>query len=254
MLLEVEDIDVTYGESLVCEGVTITVDPQEVVCLLGRNGVGKTTLMRALMGILPNRRGRIRFDGQDISRRSSFARAHLGLAYVPQGRMVFPELTVAENLRAGTLIGGKGKFSAANDIVFEYFPILRERLGQNAGTLSGGEQQMLAIGRALAGNPRLLLLDEPSEGIQPSIVQEIREIIKRVAAEQHLAVFLVEQNLKFAMLASSRGYVMDKGRIVTQGSPEALSQDSVVCEHLTFAAADRDGDGDRDGGGGAAGA
>ena len=245
MLLETQAVDVAYGESLVCEGVGIAVDPGEVVCLLGRNGVGKTTLLRALVGVLPNRRGRILFDGKDISRESSFSRAHRGIAYVPQGRMVFKDLTVADNLRAGTLIGGKGRFGKVDDIVFDYFPILRERLGQSAGTLSGGEQQMLAIGRALAGAPRVLLLDEPSEGIQPSIVQEIREIIKRVAAERQLAVFLVEQNLKFAMLASSRGYVMDKGRIVTQGSPEALSNDSVVFEHLTFSTTPRTSRNDR---------
>ena len=243
MLLEVEGVDIAYGESLICEGVSVAVDPQEVVCLLGRNGVGKTTLMRGLMGILPNRKGRILFEGRDISRESSYKRARRGLAYVPQGRMVFPELSVAENLRAGTLIGGKDKFSAVTELVFEYFPILQERMSQSAGTLSGGEQQMLAIGRALAGSPRLLLLDEPSEGIQPSIVQEIREIIKRVAAEQNLAVFLVEQNLKFAMLASTRGYVMDKGRIVTQGSAEDLSKDTVVSEHLTFTAVPRGGRG-----------
>jgi urea ABC transporter ATP-binding protein UrtE len=218
--------------------VSLAVDRQEVVCLLGRNGVGKTTLMRSLMGILPNRAGRILFDGQDVSGLPSHERARRGMAYVPQGRLVFPQLTVAENLRSGTLIGGTGGgrsgFGPVDDSVFGYFPILRERLGQRAGTLSGGEQQMLALGRALAAQPRLLLLDEPSEGIQPSIVQQIRDLIARIARERNLAVLLVEQNLKFATGASTRGYVMDKGRIVAAGSVAELAKDAVVSQHLTF--------------------
>jgi urea ABC transporter ATP-binding protein UrtE len=238
MLLELQQVEVAYRQSLICQGVSLGVDSNEVVCLLGRNGVGKTTLMRALMGILPNRAGRILFDGRDITSLPSHERARRGMAYVPQGRLVFPQLTVAENLRSGTMIGAAGRgrsgFGPVDESLFGYFPILRERLGQRAGTLSGGEQQMLALGRALAANPRLLLLDEPSEGIQPSIVQQIRDIIIRIARDRNLAVLLVEQNLKFATGASSRGYVMDKGRIVAEGSVAELAKDSVVSQHLTF--------------------
>jgi urea ABC transporter ATP-binding protein UrtE len=238
MLLELQQVEVAYRQSLICQGVSLGVDSNEVVCLLGRNGVGKTTLMRALMGILPNRAGRILFDGRDITSLPSHERARLGMAYVPQGRLVFPQLTVAENLRSGTMIGaagsGRSGFGPVDESLFGYFPILRERLGQRAGTLSGGEQQMLALGRALAANPRLLLLDEPSEGIQPSIVQQIRDIIIRIARDRNLAVLLVEQNLKFATGASSRGYVMDKGSIVAEGSVAELAKDSVVSQHLTF--------------------
>jgi branched-chain amino acid transport system ATP-binding protein len=196
--------------------------------------VGKTTLLRGLVGVLPHRAGRIVFDGTDIGRLADHQRARLGIGYVPQGRLVFPKLTVAENLRSGTMIGGASGFAAVNESVFGYFPILAERMSQKAGTLSGGEQQMLALGRALAGKPRLLLLDEPSEGIQPSIVQEIRGIIQRIAKERALAVLLVEQNLKFATGAARRGYVMDKGRIVAAGAVEELVHDAVVAEHLSF--------------------
>ncbi|MGH6881211.1 ABC transporter ATP-binding protein [Hypericibacter sp.] len=239
MLLELAQVEVAYRQSLICQGVSLAVDRKEVVCLLGRNGVGKTTLMRSLMGILPNRAGKILFDGQDMTHLPSHERARRGMAYVPQGRLVFPQLTVAENLRSGTLIGEaaarkRAGFGPVDESVFGYFPILRERLGQRAGTLSGGEQQMLALGRALAANPRLLLLDEPSEGIQPSIVQQIRDIIARIAVERNLAVLLVEQNLKFATGASTRGYVMDKGQIVAEGSVAELAKDAVVSQHLTF--------------------
>jgi urea transport system ATP-binding protein len=239
MLLELSQVEVAYRQSLICQGVSLAVDRNEVVCLLGRNGVGKTTLMRSLMGILPNRAGRILFDGQDVTNLPSHERARRGMAYVPQGRLVFPQLTVAENLRGGTLIGEdagnqRRGFGPVDESVFAYFPILRERLHQRAGLLSGGEQQMLALGRALAANPRLLLLDEPSEGIQPSIVQQIRDIIARIAVERNLAVLLVEQNLKFATGASTRGYVMDKGQIVAEGSVAELAKDAVVSQHLTF--------------------
>lgn len=235
MLLQVERLNAGYGESLICQEVSLRVAEGEVVCLLGRNGVGKTTLLRALIGIIGHRGGRVAFDGRDISQTPAHERARLGLAYVPQGRLVFPRLTVEENLRGGTIIGGDGRFSRIAEAVFGYFPVLRERLAQRAGTLSGGEQQMLALGRALAGRPRALLLDEPSEGIQPSIVQEIRAIIPRIAAERGLGVLLVEQNLRFATSVARRGYIMDKGRIVTAGDVRTLAEDAIVAEHLSLA-------------------
>jgi urea transport system ATP-binding protein len=234
MLLGLEGVSAAYGGTVICQEVRLTVDCGEVVCLLGRNGVGKTTLLRSIMGIVPNGGGRILFNDRDISALPSYARAKAGLAYVPQGRLIFPQLTVAENLRSGTLIGGDGSFREVADAVFDYFPRLRERLGQRAGSLSGGEQQMLAIGRALGGRPSLLLLDEPSEGIQPTIVQQIRDLIVRLASERQLGVLLVEQNLKFAGGASARGYVMDKGQIVAEGSVAEISREAVVAEHLTF--------------------
>ncbi len=178
MLLAIEGFATGYGQSRICEDVDLQVDDGELVCLLGRNGVGKTTLMRGIMGLLPQTKGRIRFDGQDITALPEFKRARLGIGYVPQGRLVFGRLTVAENLRSGTIIGGTRLANGYASDVLDYFPILRERLNQKAGTMSGGEQQMLAIARALAGKPRLLLLDEPSEGIQPSIVQDIRDILQ----------------------------------------------------------------------------
>jgi urea ABC transporter ATP-binding protein UrtE len=234
MLLEVEGVAAAYGETMICQDVGLAVDGGEVACLLGRNGVGKTTLLRALIGIIPLAAGRILLDGRDLTRLPDHARARAGIGYVPQGRLVFPQLTVAENLRGGTLIGGSGNFTATAEAIFGHFPILLQRLSQKAGTLSGGEQQMLAIGRALAGRPRVLLLDEPSEGIQPSIVQEIGRIIRRIAREEGLAILLVEQNLKFATATADRGWVMDKGRIVAEGSIAALVGDAVVTEHLVF--------------------
>lgn len=233
MLLRVESFDVGYGQGRICQDVGLEIAEGELVCVLGRNGVGKTTLLRGIIGLVPHRSGRIFFDGHEISGLRVFERARLGIGYVPQGRLVFSKLSVAENLRSGTAIGGE-RFESVSDDIFAYFPVLRERLDQRAGTLSGGEQQMLAIARALAGNPRLLLLDEPSEGIQPTIVQVIRDILLSIQREQRLAILLVEQNLKFASAVARRGYVMDKGHIVATGAIDSLIRQDVVLEHLTF--------------------
>jgi len=236
VLLSVQSLDTGYGQGRICQGVDLEVGEGELVCLLGRNGVGKTTLLRAIIGLLPATAGRLSFDGQDITRLPEYRRARLGIGYVPQGRLVFGRLTVAENLRSGTVIGGRRLARGFADDVLDYFPILRERLSQRAGTMSGGEQQMLAIARALAGRPRLLLLDEPSEGIQPSIVQAIREILRQIQRDRKLAMLLVEQNLKFASALAPRGYVIEKGRIVAKGAMSELVTDAVVREHLTFSA------------------
>ncbi len=234
ILLDVVDLDVGYGTTTICRSVSLNIEQGELVCLLGRNGVGKTTLLRGIIGMLPTTRGRILFNGSDITKATDYERARLGIGYVPQGRLVFRNLTVAENLRSGTMIGG-GSLGMYPDEVFEYFPVLKQRLTQAAGTLSGGEQQMLALARVLAGRPKLLLLDEPSEGIQPSIVSEIALILKRIRDERGLALLLVEQNLKFARSVADRGYVIEKGSIVASGAIAELAEDKVVREHLTFA-------------------
>jgi urea ABC transporter ATP-binding protein UrtE len=235
MILSVQDIDVCYGESTVCHAVSIKVGKGEIVCVLGRNGVGKTTLMRSIMGLTPPRCGQVVFKNEDITKLQSYEIARLGIGYVPQGRHILSDLTVAENLRAGTVLK-YGKFGPIAEEVFEYFPILKERLTQKGGTLSGGEQQMLAIGRSLAGDPKLLLLDEPSEGIQPSIVQKIRDIIRQLNQEKGLTILLVEQNLKFALALGHRGYIMEKGYIKAEGDMGKLAEDEIIREHLTFSA------------------
>ncbi len=233
MLLSLSRVDLGYGQGTICREIDLTVGKNELVCLLGRNGVGKTTLLRGIIGVLQCTKGSILLDGREISKFPDHERARRGIGYVPQGRLVFGKLSVEENLRSGTLIG-TGKLGAIPDHLFEYFPILKHRLTQAAGTLSGGEQQMLAIARALAGRPRLLLLDEPSEGIQPSIVHQLGDILRQIRTEQHLAMLLVEQNLKFATSIADRGFVIEKGQIVAAGEMQALIQDDVVREHLTF--------------------
>jgi urea ABC transporter ATP-binding protein UrtE len=234
-ILSVKGIDVCYGESEVCHALDIDVKANEIVCILGRNGVGKTTLLRSIIGLTPPRCGQILFEGKDIANLRPFKIARLGIGYVPQGRHILSDLTVAENLRSGTVLK-YGKFGPIAEEVFEYFPILKERLTQKGGTLSGGEQQMLAIGRSLAGDPKLLLLDEPSEGIQPSIVQKIRDIIRQLNQEKGLTILLVEQNLKFALALGHRGYIMEKGYIKAEGDMGKLAEDEIIREHLTFSA------------------
>lgn len=201
--------------------------------LLGRNGAGKTTLMRTLAGLVPATGGTISFDGQTVGDLPSHVRARLGIAYVPQGRGIFPKLTVRENLMLGTRARKDG-CAVIPDEIFGYFPRLKERLEQAGGTLSGGEQQMLALGRALAGAPSVLLLDEPSEGIQPSIVHQIGELLKSIVAETGISVLLVEQNVDLAFQAGSRGMVMEKGRIVHAGNMEELSDDALMREFIAI--------------------
>jgi len=236
-LLAVEGLESGYGTTVVCRDINLSVAEEEIVCVLGRNGVGKTTLMRSLIGSLPILRGRVHFDGTELAGRADHERARRGVGYVPQGRMVFARLTVAENLLSGTFVG-TGRLGQIDGDVFEYFPVLKRRLRQAAGTLSGGEQQMLALARVLCGRPRLLLLDEPSEGIQPSIVAEIAAILRRLRHERKLALLVVEQNLKFAAAIADRGYVMEKGSIVAAGNINELLQDAVVQQHLVLGSAE----------------
>ncbi|GGC48060.1 ABC transporter ATP-binding protein [Chelatococcus reniformis] len=229
-VLEVCGLWANYGATPILQGVDMAVGKGEIVGIIGRNGVGKTTTMRCLIGLLRTARGEIRFLGEDITRVAADGRARLGIGYIPQGRDVFPRMTVAENLTVGTLIGGpKGR--KLSDLVYTYFPRLAERRDQMAGTMSGGEQQQLAIGRALIGNPALMLLDEPSEGVQPSIVQMICDALKSIRDELGTTIVFVEQNLDTILAIAERCYVMDKGRITASlGSGEVDAHR--VREHL----------------------
>ena len=229
-MLAVERVDAAYGESQVLWGVELTVPAKSVVCLMGRNGVGKTTLLKTIMGLLPIRGGRVTLDGTDITRWSSDRRARAGIGYVPQGREIFPHLTVEENLRMALL--GCGRADGIDDAL-ELFPALRRLLGRKGGVLSGGEQQQLAIGRALLTRPKVLMLDEPTEGIQPSIVLEIEEAIRRIATEMGLAVLLVEQYLDFAERLADAYVIMAKGAVVASGVTSELRLETVK-HHLSL--------------------
>jgi urea transport system ATP-binding protein len=227
-MLTVERLDVAYGGSQVVWGVDLRVGFGEVLCLMGRNGVGKTTLLKTVMGLLPARGGTITFDGCDITRWSSDRRARAGIGYVPQGREIFPHLSVEENLRVAQLGCGRG---GGMDDVLDLFPALRRLLARKGGVLSGGEQQMLAIGRALLTRPKLLILDEPTEGIQPSIILEIEEAIRRIKTELGLAVLLVEQYLDFAERLADAYVIMAKGAVVAAGATRDLRPEQVK-QHL----------------------
>jgi urea transport system ATP-binding protein len=230
-MLEVGGLDVAYGESQVLWDVSLTVPTGRVVCLMGRNGVGKTTLLKAIMGLLPARRGRIVFEGAELAGRRPEERAARGIGYVPQGREIFPGLTVAENLRVG-LLGRTGvRGPDGLDEVFALFPKLATLLGRKGGVLSGGEQQQLAIARVLLARPRLLLMDEPTEGIQPSVILQIEDAIGRIR-ERGIAVLLVEQYLEFAWRLADSYAVMRKGAIVASGATADLWHDAVR-QHLT---------------------
>ena len=230
-MLQVKAAGTGYGTTPILQGMEFTVNKGEIVAIIGRNGVGKSTLMKCLIGLLPCNAGAIWFNGGDVTREPANRRAELGMGYIPQGREVFPQLTVAENLFMGNLIS-RHKTTKLTDLVYKYFPILAERREQKAGTMSGGEQQQLAIGRALIGNPDLMLLDEPSEGIQPSIVQQIAENVRQLNKEIGLTVLFVEQNVDMIMHMAQRCYVMDKGRIVDEVAPEKLADPAVVRRYL----------------------
>ena len=229
-LLDVSELGASYGATPILQGVDLHIGKGEIVGLIGRNGVGKTTTMRCLMGMLSASHGKVLLQGQDITALPSDARARLGLGYVPQGREVFPRMTVAENLAVGELIGGpKGK--KLPEMVYQYFPRLKDRRGQLAGTMSGGEQQQLAIGRVLIGNPTLMLLDEPTEGIQPNIVQLICEVLQSIRKELGTTILFVEQNLETIQALGERCYVMEKGRTVATIAAGQVSAGNIR-EHL----------------------
>jgi len=221
-----------YGKSPVIQGVSFDLEPGDFLAILGRNGVGKTTLLKSLMGLTDRCDGGLFFGEQELLVMSTSQRAQLGIAYIPQGREIIPDFTVRENILMGTFARPDGKRDIP-DYLFEMFPILDEFIGRKGGDLSGGQQQQLAIARALAMDPKVLILDEPTEGIQPNIVKQIEEAIIRLNKERGLGIILVEQNVPFARRASDRFLVLDKGRVVLSGHSTDLT-DSVVEKYLTF--------------------
>ena len=235
-MLELKNINAYYGESHILRNVSFTVEPGEVACLMGRNGVGKTTTLKAITGLLPVRSGQISFGGTDMTTLPTDRRARQGLAYVPQGREILPHLTVRQNLQLGFWARSdkpNGSVErAAFDEVYQLFPKLTQILGRPGGVLSGGEQQQLAIGRAILSNPKLLLLDEPTEGIQPSIVDQIEDVIIGFKQQRRFAILLVEQGLHFAARLAEKYVVMAKGAVVVSGKSDELSAE-MVKQHLT---------------------
>jgi urea transport system ATP-binding protein len=229
-VLEATDLHQYYGGSHTLRGLSLTVPDATCTCVLGRNGVGKTTMLKAIMGLVPLRSGTVKFGGREIHGSDASARARAGIGYVPQGRDIFPELTVEENLRVGTLENPRAKREIP-ERVFRLFPVLRTMLRRRGGNLSGGQQQQLAIGRALTLEPTCVLLDEPTEGIQPSIVHELGDVIRRLVTEEKVSVLLVEQKLPFARRVAERFFLLERGAVVAEGAMDALSDD-LVQKHL----------------------
>ncbi|MFN6275699.1 MAG: urea ABC transporter ATP-binding subunit UrtE [Microcystis sp.] len=226
-MLHISDLNVYYGESHILRDVDLNINAGEMVCLIGRNGVGKTTLLKTLMGILKPRAGTINYEQQNLINKTSDQRARLGLGYVPQGRDIIPRLTVKENLILGLeALPTRRKNATIPEEIFDLFPVLKTMLSRMGGDLSGGQQQQLAIARALVGEPKLLILDEPTEGIQPSIILEIEAAVRRIVASKGIAVLLVEQHLHFVRQAD-RYYAMQKGGIVASGFTSELSQEVI---------------------------
>jgi branched-chain amino acid transport system ATP-binding protein len=231
MMLNVEGLGTGYGRIPILNGVSFAVKIGEFIGILGHNGMGKTTLLKALMGFLPATAGTVRFDGQDITAAEPYQRARLGLGYVPQGREIFPGLTVYDNLRMGCTKETGGGQDIIEEVL-EEFPRLKPLLDRSGGALSGGEQQLLALARCLCGRPRLILLDEPTEGIQPSIIEEIVEVLQRLRDKSGLTMILVEQNLDFIAALSRRILIIQKGTITRELRPDDLADASLVGEFI----------------------
>ena len=230
-MLEVNAVSVSYGKSRIVNNVSFAVDSSEKLAILGRNGVGKTTLLKSLIGLLPMQTGSLRLNDRNLTAMKAYERACNGISYVPQGREIIPNLTVQENLELGALAHTKAVRERMAE-VFDYFPILPEHLHRKGGVLSGGQQQQLAIARALMSHPKALLLDEPTEGIQPNVVAEIGNILKRIHKSMQIPIVIVEQNLKFARRLADRFLIIQKGEIVAGGAMETLS-DEIILRYLT---------------------
>lgn len=224
-ILQIRNVESFYGPIMAIRGVSLNVHPGQIVSILGANGAGKTTLMKTISGVMDPEKGQITFEGQDIQGSEPHKVVQNGIVHVPEGREVFPLLTVDENLTLGAYTSGdKARIERDRNLVFSYFPILKDRRNQEAGTLSGGQQQMLAIGRGLMANPKIMLLDEPSLGLSPLLVQEIFDILKRLNEEQNMTMMLVEQNATAALALAHYGYVMEVGRIVMNGPADDLME------------------------------
>lgn len=230
-ILQIKGLNQFYGESHTLWDVDLEIEQGSCLCMMGRNGVGKTTLLKTLMGLLPMKSGQIIFDGTDLSKKTAETRPRVGIGYVPQGREIFGQLTVEENLKVG-LTARPDKSKNIPERIFELFPVLAQMMHRRGGDLSGGQQQQLAIGRALALDPKLLILDEPNEGIQPNIVDEIGSIIQRLNKEENLTVLLVEQKLPFARKVADQFRIMDKGVITADGAIDDLSEE-LIQKYLT---------------------
>jgi urea transport system ATP-binding protein len=230
-MLKIEQLNQFYGESHTLWDLDLDVPEGECTCLMGRNGVGKTTLLQCVMGLLPIKSGQMTYDGQPINRVAAERRASIGIGYVPQGRQIFPLLTVEENLQIG-LPARQDRARKIPEFIYELFPVLKEMLSRRGGDLSGGQQQQLAIGRALVTDPKLLILDEPTEGIQPNIVHEIGDIIRKLNREIGLTVLLVEQKLPFARRVADRFCILDRGRAMATGQMPDLN-DELIKQYLT---------------------
>ncbi|MHB1652618.1 MAG: urea ABC transporter ATP-binding subunit UrtE [Desulfitobacteriaceae bacterium] len=232
MMLNIENVSAYYDESIVLRSVNLEVKSGQVVCLMGRNGVGKTTLLKTIMGLLRPHEGKVLFNGVDITKSTPDKRARAGIGYVLQGREIFPELTVYENLLLG-LEACREKEKSIPEEIYSMFPVLKKMLNRRGGDLSGGQQQQLAIARALVARPKLLILDEPTEGIQPSIILDIAKAIKAIREQGDVSILLVEQYLDFVLELADYYYVMEKGEIVVQGLTAEMDAVEVL-EHLTF--------------------
>ncbi|MBL8302643.1 MAG: ABC transporter ATP-binding protein [Ideonella sp.] len=229
-MLTVDKLNAWYDRSHVVQDISFTVKPGEIVTLMGRNGAGKTTTLRSIMGLVGKRRGSVRFDGRELLAEPTHTRFHAGLAYVPEDRRIVPGLTVRENLQLGLIAGaGRTSMNRMVDEIAETFPRLKERLDQDGTSMSGGEQQMLAIARAMMAQPKMILLDEPSEGIMPLLVEEMFALFRRMKA-RGTTILLVEQNVERALQVSDRAYILDQGRVVHEGTGEALLADAEIQE------------------------
>jgi len=230
-VLTISNLNQYYGESHTLWDVNVSINAGTCTCLMGRNGMGKTTLLKSIMGLLPLKSGSIEFDGNPIATKPADARAHLGIGYVPQGREIFGQMTVEENLQIG-LQARRDKKRVIPERIFDLFPVLKDMLQRRGGDLSGGQQQQLAIGRALVIEPKLLILDEPCEGIQPNIVQQIGDVILKLNREENLTVLLVEQKLPFARRVGQEFIIMNNGRNVANGNMPDLNE-ALIKQHLT---------------------